>query len=59
LEYFEACLNIDILNRDSRDYIRIEIFFDEWFLTNDRGPKFLGLSLFDLIFVSVRKLFTY
>jgi hypothetical protein len=40
LECFEACLKIDILNRDSADYSRIEIFFDEWFRTNDRGPKF-------------------
>jgi hypothetical protein len=48
LEYFKACLKIDILNRDSRDYIRIEIFFDEWFLDQLLRPEILRTSAFSI-----------
>jgi hypothetical protein len=48
MEYFKACLKIDILNRDSRDYIRIEIFFDEWFLDQLLRPEILRASAFSI-----------
>ena len=39
-------LNIDVFNRHSSKCTRIEIFFDKWFVTTDRGPKFSEIQTF-------------
>lgn len=50
-----SLLNIDVFKRHFSKCSRIEIFFDKWFKTNDRDPKF---SLFQPFrFYLIGKLF--
>lgn len=58
---FLGLLNIDVFKRHFSKCARIEIFFDKWFNTNDRGSKFSLFQpfLFNFCVYSVGRRFIF